>query len=164
LVDWVGRGSAQGADLSVTVADLAGALRVEVEAGSAAAWRTPAEARLRVLTPSGAVFDTPLAATAPGRMGAQVPASDAGVYALTVITPDRLRTLRHLRAASPELGPVEPSAEIGAWQREGLVGQWSGAELQRTVEELTDHRQIPSRALALALVLFLLGLVVERHR
>lgn len=164
LVEWVGRGWARGTDLVVTVADLAEALRVEVEAGSAAAWRAPADGRLRVRTPSGADFDLPLEATAPGRLSAMAPATEAGLYALTVTTTDGSRALRHLRAARPELGPLEPSAEVAAWQREGLVREWSAAQLRRTVAEMTAPSQSPGEALLLALALFLLGVVVERRR
>ena len=164
LVEWVGRGSARETGLSLHVTDLVDQLRVDVEIGATATWRTPADARLRVRTPSGAGHDLPLEGTAPGRMTAVVPAADAGLYALTAITAGGSLTLRHLRAARPEIGPVEPSTEIDAWQREGLVHEWSAAELQRTVEKMTEPRRVPSQALSLILALFLLGLMVERRR
>jgi hypothetical protein len=164
LVEWVGRGSARSIDLSVNVADHADQLRVEVETGSAAAWNTPLDARLLVRTPSGAEYDLALESTAPGRAAAVVPAAETGLYALTVITPDGSRALRHLRATRPELGPVEPSAEIDAWQRVGLVREWSAAELRGVIEEVAVSRGSSSQALLLALLLFLLGVGTERLR
>lgn len=164
LVEWVGRGSVRGIEVSVTAADRAGQLRVEMETGSAAAWRTPVDARLRVRTPSGTEYDLALEGTAPGQAAAVVPAAEIGFYSLAVITPSGSKALHYLRTARPELGAAEPSAEIGVWQRDGLVREWSATELRRSVENLAAPSSTPSLALVLALVLFLLGVVVERQR
>jgi len=59
---------------------------------------------------------------------------------------------------------AEPSLAKGlnAWQRDGLVREWSPAVLRISVEGLPAPDQVPSQALLLAPLLFALGVVVER--
>jgi hypothetical protein len=163
LIDWVARGAALPSGMSVTATDLADELRVDLETATAAAWVTPADARLRVRAPRGAEAERAMRGAAPGRATAAVPAPATGLYSLTVIASNGAQRLHHLRPARPELGPVGSSAEIDAWQRDGLVQDWSAAGLRSTIAGLRAVDQAPGQALSLALLLFALGVVAERY-
>jgi len=162
LATWVNRDDARP-DLNVSVTDQSSRIRVDVEAASGATWAMPVVATLRVRAPSGRDSELPLAASAPGRMSATLPEPEAGLYTLSVVTPQGMQQLRHLHRARVEIGPLEPSQEIGSWQDAGLVRAWSPAEMQRTLGAVLPSDSVPAGALLLALVLFLLGMAVERY-
>lgn len=162
LAAWVSRDVAQ-AGLQVNVTDDASRIQVDVDAADDAAWASPDTTSLRVRTPSGRDDVWPLVDSAPGRMSATLSEPEAGVYTLSVVTPQGMRQLRHLHRAPVEVGPLEPSREITDWQAAGLVRAWSEAELRRTLSAMPAPESVPALALLLALVLFLLGIAVERY-
>jgi hypothetical protein len=86
----------------------------------------------------------------------------SGLYSITIVTSQGVQRVAHLRSAVPECGSPVPSAAIGAWQADGLVRPWSAAELRNVLASMPAERSPPLGALALALLLFVLALLVER--
>jgi hypothetical protein len=162
LAAWVNRDAAL-AGLIVNVTDQASRIQVDVEAASGAAWAIPEAATLHVRAPSGRDTVWPLIASAPGRMSATLPEPETGVYTLSVVTQHGMQLLRHLHRAPVEIGPLEASRDIAAWLDAGLIQTWSEANLRRTLDHVSPTDPVPTRALLLALVLFLLGIAVERY-
>lgn len=163
LAEWVRRDAAPASGMSVTAADVADGLRVDVETATATGWSTPAEARLRVRTPRGMEFEPLLQVAAPGRASVVVPASDAGLYTLNAVTSLGAQQLRHLRPRLREIGPLEPNPSLEVWRQEGLLRDWSIAGLREALAARPPSAGIPTDALLVTLVLILLGLVVERY-
>lgn len=149
-------------DSAVRVVDDAAGVRVDVEAAADGAWSTSGPADARVRAPSGADHRLPLAPSAPGRWSATLPGTMPGLYSITVVTPQGVQRVAHLRPAIPERGSLVPSAEIGDWQADGLVRPWSAAELRKVLASTPPERGPPLGALALALLLYVLALLVER--
>jgi hypothetical protein len=96
-------------------------------------------------------------------MSATLPEPETGVYTLSVVTPQGMQQLRHLHGAPVEIGPLEASRDITSWLDAGLVQAWSEANMRRMLDAVSPTDPVPTRALLLALVLFLLGIAVERY-
>jgi hypothetical protein len=154
------RGNAS--DSAVRVVDGAAGLRVDVEAAADGTWSTSGPTDARVRAPSGAEHRLLLTPRAPGRWSATLPGTMPGLYSITVVTPQGVQRVAHLRPAVPERGSLVPSAAIRAWQADELVRPWSAAELRNVLATTPAERSPPLGALALALLLFVLALLVER--
>ena len=146
------------------VTDLPRTLRVDVDVVSDGRWSNAASGRVRVQHPSGRITDTPLEASAAGRLSAEIDEPEDGLYTLSVIAPDAARRLVHLRAPRREFGGGRPNPEIAEWVQAGLVREWSPATFQATLGGLPPTERNPDRAMIFALGLFLLGLLIDRGR
>ncbi len=149
---------------AVRVVDEPAGLRLEVEAAVNGAWSTKGPTEARVRTPSGDEHRLPLAASAPGRWSATLPGTLPGLFSITVVGPQGVQRVAHLRTAIAERGSLVPNAAIDSWQADGLVRPWSAAELRKALASAPAERSPPLGALALALLLFLLALLVERGK
>jgi hypothetical protein len=149
---------------AVRVADEPAGLRVEVEAAADGAWSTNGPTEARVWTPSGDEHRLSLATSAPGRWNATLPGTSPGLYSITVVGPQGVQRVAHLRTAIAERGSLVPNTAIGTWQADGLVRPWSAAELRKALATMPAERSPPLGALALALVLFVLAVLAERGK
>jgi hypothetical protein len=102
-------------------------------------------------------------ASAAGRLSAEIDEPEDGLYTISVIEPDAARRLVHLRAPRREFGGGRSNPEIAAWVQAGLVREWSPATLQAALGGLPPSERNPDRAMFFALVLFLLGLLIDRR-
>jgi Mg-chelatase subunit ChlD len=162
LAEWVSSsGSSSG--LPVAVTDLPRTLRVDVDVASDGRWSNAASGRVRVQHPSGRITDTPLEASAAGRLSAEIDEPEDGLYTISVIAPDAARRLVHLRAPRREFGGGRPNADIAEWVMAGLVREWSPAAFQAVLGGLPPAERSPDRAMIFALGLFLLGLLIDRR-
>jgi hypothetical protein len=150
------------AGLAVRVVDTPTDLRVEIDAASNDLWSASGPSHVRVRGPSGVEQRLPLMASAPGHWSATLSEAPPGLYSITVESPTGARRVVHLRTAVPERGPPTPSAAIDDWLADGLVQSWSVAGLRAAVAATPVERNPPLAALALALVLFLVALAIER--
>ena len=163
LVEWVSSaGSSSG--LSIAVTDLPRTLRIDVDVASDGRWSDAASGRVRVQHPSGRTTDIPLEASAAGRLSAGIDEPEDGLYTISVIAPDAVRRLVHLRAPRREFGDGRPNPDIEAWAQAGLVREWSPAAFQAALDGLPPSDRSPDRAMLCALGLFLLGLLIDRRK
>jgi hypothetical protein len=161
LLEWVM--SSEGAPgLSVSVVDLPQALRIDVDAADGQRWTEATSGRLRVQHPSGRSTDTPLRASAPGRVSARIDEPADGLYALTISTPGGTQRLLHLREPRRELGRIGPNPDMAGWRSAGLIRDGSATELDKVLSARGPVEPQAGRAILLALGLFLLGVLVER--
>ncbi len=135
---------------AVRVVDEPAGLRVEVEAAADGAWSTNGPTEARVRTPSGEEHRLSLATSAPGRWNATLPGTSPGLYSITVVGPQGVQRVAHLRTAIAERGSLVPNAAIDSWQADGLVRPWSAAELRKALATMPAERSPPLGALALA--------------
>jgi hypothetical protein len=163
LAEWVSS-SGTSSGLSVAVTDLPRTLRVDVDVASDGKWSSAASGQLRVQHPSGRITDTPLDASAAGRLSAEIDEPEDGLYRISVIAPDAARRFVHLRAPRREFGDGRPSPDIAEWAQAGLVREWSPATFQAALDGLPYSESNPDRAMVFALALFLLGLLIDRSR
>jgi len=163
LVEWVSSSGSAGG-LSVAVTDLPRMLRVDVDLASDGRWSDAASGRVRVQHPSGRTTELPLEASAAGRMSAAIDDPEDGLYTLSVITPDAVERLVHLRAPRREFADGRSSPDIAAWEQAGLVREWSPAAFRAVLGGLPPSERSHDRAMLCALGLFLLGLLIDRGR
>lgn len=163
LVDWVGARPGAGS-LALSASDRAGSVLVEVDLHGALGWANTAETSVSMTSPAGRTEFVALDSIAPGRLRATAPDRGPGLYAFVVSSPLGSRRLLHLRSVRAEDRSWGISPDLDAWRRAGLVRNWH-------VEALMQHRTpnamlagSPDRFLiALALVLFLAGVFVDRR-
>lgn len=163
LVEWVASANVEDGR-AASVEDLPRSLRLDVDATSGGKWSEETGGRVRVQYPSGRVEDMALVPSAPGRASAEIEDAGTGLYAFTVETAGAATSLVHLRRAPRELGATAPNPDIADWRRAGLVRDWSPAAFEKALGELRPAERHPSRAVLLALALFLLGVLVDRAR
>jgi hypothetical protein len=98
-------------------------------------------------------------------MRAFVPEAGPGLYTFALSTPlgtQRQLHLRHHRAENETWG-INP--RLAAWTNDGLVGAWTPGELAPPPSDGSEGRLPVDRTLlALALALFLSGVLVDRTR
>ncbi len=163
LAEWIG--GTDGA-VSLTVADLPGALQVEAEvrsglglgqgpgdtAGVSVSVDTPVS-QGQMLTPE---------AVAPGRLRATLPNAGPGLYTFVVSDSHGFRRQLHLRRdrAESEAWGINPAWD--AWVASGVVSRWDADNFARHRD---DTRRPADRSwITLALALFVSGVAVDRTR
>jgi hypothetical protein len=150
--------------LSLTGLDLPGAVQVDVDVGARSGWESGAGLSMTVTTPASGTRVVPAEYIAPGRLRARVAADGAGPYTIAVSTPMGSQRAVHLRRNSTELETSGTNPAIADWTRAGLIDPFDPASLDKR-GVATDPRRAPDRSLvALALVLFLVGIVVDRGK
>lgn len=115
-------------------------------------------------------IDTPAApgpvavpqALVPGRLRALLPEAGPGLYTVRLGTPQGPRSWPVLRRAPDEAAQFGVAAELDGWRKAGWVQPWDAQQSPRTPPP-HGGRPPPDRTLlALALLLSLAGVVVER--
>jgi len=162
LVGWLS-GAPGAGTLGLAVTDLPRELRIEADLRDAAGWADTIGASLRVTTPSGRTRTVALEHVAPGRARADMPDEGAGLYALVVSTPLGTQRVLHLRRSLAEAAARGTSPAVEAWKRSGLILDWDPAALASARSSLPDAAAIDRWIVALALGLFLAGVVADRR-
>jgi hypothetical protein len=123
LAAWLA-GGAGDARVDVRAEDVPAGLRVIAETvGVDGEWLDATEATVTLVDPAGRARVVRLAAAAPGRFAATLPATLAGVHRVTVSVGDGAVGVRSaLRTADREHRPA-PDA-FGAWRDAGLLATW----------------------------------------
>lgn len=161
LVDWVA-GDATQPGLALRAVDLPLELRVDVDLAADGRWSEQLPGAIQVQLPSGRIDSLPLVASAPGRASGVLRDPADGPYRFTVVTTAGSQSLAHLRQPARERGMAGPNPQLQGWQSAGLIEAWSPAGLARAVESAPAPRVELQRALLLALLLFVCGVVLDR--
>ena len=163
LADWLS-GTSQGRAAALTVSDLPDGLLVEADLPSAAATGDGDPTAIAVTTPTTASQSLRTQAIAPSRVRAMLPDAGAGLYTFVVTTPygtERRLHLRQRRAESATWG-VNPALE--GWRAAGLVAMWDPRAIATAGDRQRGSRPLDRSLIALALALFLGGVLVDRAR
>lgn len=162
LADWVS-GTPPGAAAALTVSDLPAGLQVEADIQAAPGGPGPASVSIMVNTPTtqGALLRMDL--VAPGRLRATLPDAGAGLYTFLVATPLGTQRQLHLRRPLAETQAWGTNPALHAWRAAGLIRFWAPGVLAQP-DGQRGHRPFDRTLLALALTLFLSGVVVDRTR
>jgi hypothetical protein len=163
LVDWVAGAAAQPG-LALRAADLPMELHVDVDLAADGRWSERMPTEIKVQLPNGRIDTLPLAASAPGRATCVLRDPAAGLYRFTVVTTAGSQSLAHLRQPVRERGIAGPNPQLQAWQGTGLIQAWSPAGLARAVNSAPAPRVELQRALLLALLLFVCGVILDRFQ
>ena len=159
LADWIS-GTPPGGALAVT--DLPLALQIEADLPAGPGLAGPGGVSITVDTPQAQARTLDLEVVAPGRWRGTLPDAGAGLYTFVVSTPRGTQRQLHLRPQRAETRRWGLNPTLEAWRAAGLVGTWDAGSLARK----RDVQRVPGppdRALtALALALFLAGVVVDR--
>lgn len=169
LVSWAA-GAPPAATLSV--ADEAEALRIELDATVGAAAAVGEAPRFELRLPSGLRRTIGAEPVAPGRWRARLHGAEAGVYGVVWASSAGVVQRLHLRAKAVEARAWGVNPEIASWRAEGLV---ASAQATSALPLLPPPAAATSpapgrlgapdrRLLALALVLALAGIVADRWR
>jgi hypothetical protein len=160
MTDWIS-GTAQGAELALTVTDLPAGLQIDVDAGTG----SPAPGSVSIAMQTPAKQDRPVIMdeVALGRLRAMPPDAGPGLYTFQASSP--LGTLRqlHLRRSRAENESWGTNPALDAWKTAGLVGVWDPEVLARNRVDGPAPRPADRSLIGLALALFLAGVVVDRR-
>ncbi len=163
LVGWV-QPAGDPMGIAVSVSDRPTVLDINVDVADGGRWDASPEGSVRVRQPSGQVTEQPLVVAGPGRMSTEVDQPADGLYTLAVSTARGSQRVLHLRQPRRELGALHANPEIATWRASGLVRDWSPNEFRAALRSARPAVRSPVRAIALALVLFLLALLVDRGK
>ena len=101
---------------------------------------------------------------APGRIRATVPDAGAGLYTFFVTTPSGTQRRLHLRQHHAETATWGVNPALDGWRAEGLVAPWDPRSTANLGDDQRDRRPRDRSLIALALALFLCGVLVDRAR
>ena len=101
---------------------------------------------------------------APGRLRATLPDAGPGLYTFLVSTSLGTQRQLHLRRHRAENETWGTNPALEAWRSAGLVGHWDPGFLAENRYGNRIRRPIDRTLLALALALFLSGVLVDRLR
>ncbi len=117
---------------------------------------------LAIDTPAGPGPATVPQAAVPGRLRAPLPEAGPGLYTVRLGTPQGPRSWPVLRRAPDESAQSGVAAELEAWRQAGWVQAWDAQRSPRTPPPLAGQPQPDRTLLALALLLSLAGVAVDR--
>ncbi|MEO8309842.1 MAG: vWA domain-containing protein [Caldimonas sp.] len=157
LAEWLGGASQAGSMLAVT--DFPGELRVEADLTRRMEGSDGDPMAITVSPPTGPSRSLLADTVAPGRVRAMVPDAGAGLYTFLVTTPFGTQRQLHLRPHRAETGTWGTNPALDTWRAEGLVTAW---DPRRAVAVGDGGRPLDRSLMALALALFLCGVVVDR--
>ena len=179
LADWVS-GTPPGGAAALLVSELPAGLQVELDIATDIATDTPATtlantpANMRQPDPDrvSIVVDTPTTQgqlltterVAPGRLRATLPEAGAGLYTFLLSTPLGTQRQLHLRRqrAESETSGTNPALEV--WRAAGLIRPWAPDSIAKQRADGRLNRPLDRTLIALALALFLAGVLVDRAR
>ncbi len=168
LAEWT---AGVGEPLALKVTDLLDALLVETELTAAADGPLRPSPTLTITPPGAAPLTLTPELAAPGRWRARQPAAGPGLYSVTAVAADGTRgtggaggTGRHLhlRRAVAEDDSQGLHPDLPAWQAQGWIHPWDAQALRRPADPGAARRPTDRVLLALALLLFAAGVVVDR--
>jgi Ca-activated chloride channel family protein len=161
LADWISATPSPGA---LAVSDRNGAIRVEADVPTTSGEGDPGDASIAVKTPAGQERTLPADYVARGRLQASLPDVLSGLYTFQISTPSGTRRHLYLRPDRAENERWGTNPALIRWKADGLVSQWDPVALARP--RFGDWARLPvDRSLiALALALFVVGVLVDRTR
>lgn len=161
LAGWASGTGPRGA-LAMTVKDSPAGLQVELELPAGQQLPDTARVSLAVDTPTQTGQVLSLQAVAPGRLRATLPDSDPGLYTFIATTAGGSQRQLHLRRQHAENQAWGTNPALDTWRADGLVSAWDPrAPLPKQPGQRTPRA--PDRSLiALALTLFLIGVLMDR--
>jgi hypothetical protein len=158
LADWIVDTPAGGA-AALSVVDGPGGPQVLAEV------KAEADAvAIDVITPTGRRLALPLEATAVGRWRGPLPDAGPGLYTAMLSTPFGKQRQLYLRRQQTEGEARGLNPALDDWRAAGLIGAWDPAELPRRAGGATATRPIDRSLMALALVLFVTGVGIDRRQ
>lgn len=164
LATWVS-GAPQGAQIGLSVADLPRGLQIDADLPGHAGRAESDGVSIAVSTPASPGRSIAMDHVGPGRMRAFVPEAGPGLYTFTLSTPLGTQRQLHLRQHRAETETWGINPRLAAWTNDGLVGAWTPGELAPPPSDGSEARLPVDRTLlALALALFLSGVLVDRTR
>ncbi|MEP7138527.1 MAG: VWA domain-containing protein [Caldimonas sp.] len=161
LADWVS-GASPAEAIAVTLTDAPGALVVDVDlsAGASGARDGPVSmvvdaptARGRPLTPEE---------IAPGRWRATLADAGPGLYDVVVATPLGTQRQLHLRQARAEARTWGASPLLQTWKSDRLIEDFDPGSIGRARDADRNGRPVDRSLVGLGLLIFLLGVVLDR--
>ena len=99
---------------------------------------------------------------AAGRMRAMLPDDGAGLYTLVISTPLGTQRVVHLRSRRGEAETWGTNPALADWMKSGLVADWDSTAALRSSPRLRADDEPDRSLIALALCLFLAGVLVDR--
>ena len=153
---------ASGTDpaVALAVSDLPGGLQVEADVEGGPGRSEPVS--IAVSTPTTRSRPISAEEVAPGRLRAVLPDAGAGLYTFVVSTAQGTRRQLHLRRHRSESAAWGTNPALEEWRSAGLISPWNPSLLaprQRGTGVALDRS-----LLALGLLLFMAGVVVDRAR
>ena len=161
LADWVS-GTSQAGAVALTVSDLRDGLLVEADLPSGADRGDGEQTAIAVTTPTTRSQSLRTDAVAHGRVRATLPDSGAGLYTFLVTTPYGTERRLHLRQHRAETATWGTDPALDAWRAEGLVAMWDARLPAAVGADQRRARPLDRSLMALALALFLCGVLVDR--
>ena len=110
-------------------------------------------------TPTGRAESLRAEEVAPGRLHASLPDAGAGLYAFVASTPLGTQRVLHLRRHRAETQTWGMNPAVDEWKSVGLVEDWREG---RPITDGRTRREADPSLVALALVLFLAGVLADR--
>ncbi len=161
LADWISGVPAGGA-LALSVADLPDGLQLDADLHVGSVWGDGRGTSVSVATPKTVSQPLALEHVAAGRLRATVPDAGPGLYTFVVSSPYGTRRLLHLRHARVETATWGTNPALAAWRSKGLISDWDAASLSRRSEDARSGHPPDRSLVALALVLFVAGILADR--
>ena len=163
LADWIS-GTTQGGAVALTVSDLPNGLLVEADLPFGADRIDGDPASIAVSTPTSRGQSLATDRVAPGRLRAMLPDAGAGLYTFLVTTPFGTQRHLYLRQHRAETATWGTNPALDAWRAEGLVEAWDPRRVATLRDDRRGGRPLDRSLMALALALFLCGVLVDRAR
>ena len=161
LADWVS-GTSQVGAVAPRVSDLRDGLVVEADVPSRGDRGDGESTTIDVITPTMPSRSLPVDRFAPGRVRATLPDAGAGLYTFLVTTPDGTQKRLHLRQHLAETATWGTDPALEGWHAEGLVSMWEPRLAATRGADGRHARPLDRSLMALALALFLCGVLVDR--
>ena len=163
LASWVS-GTSQTGAVALTVSDLPNELVVEADLPAGTGGLDEAAVSMVVNTPTSRSQPLATERIAPGRLRATLLHAGPGLYDVVANTPLGKQRQLHLRQGRAESRTWGTSPLLQAWKSQGLVKDFDPVQLGRSRDVDRSGRRLDRSLMALALVLFLCGVLVDRAR
>jgi hypothetical protein len=147
--------------LALRLVDRTGELGIEIDATDGANWIPCGGMILEVNSPDGPVLRPAVAALAPGRCQATVPAADEGIYHVSARIGEAATFLDHLRPGSLELRRRGSNPQMAEWLRLGLLRPWPSAGIASLRAPAGTSERPARRWVMAAFACFLLSIVID---
>jgi hypothetical protein len=158
LAGWISGAPGDGT-LGLAVSDRPNDIELEADARSTAGWAGDGGVIVTVTTPTGGAQSLRAEEVAPGRLHARLPDAGAGLYAFVASTPLGTQRVLHLRRHRAETQTWGMNPAVDEWKSVGLVEDWREG---RPITDGRTRREADPSLVALALVLFLAGVLADR--
>ncbi len=163
LAEWAA-GAFVGGAISVQATDGAVGLQVQIDLAQPASGAGRQTAVLAVKMPTSASIDLPLEPIAPNRLRARLPEAGPGLYTLFLSSSAGTQRQLHLRQAHAEQEAWGVNPAVRAWRQLGLVRDADLGDLARARPDPAPARPLDRSLIGLALLLFAVGVLVDRAR